>query len=483
MRRFQTICMLVMLAVLTASSQVRIPRIPCTHDRRAGTRTSDVRSEWDASRTYRQAVILVNFPDMSFSMPDPVAYYDSLFNMKGYNVNGAHGSVADYFRDQSNGKCNLQFDIIGPVKVSVNAKKDAPFNFGSEAVVEAVRLAVDSLGIAFAPYDWDGIGEVPQVIHIFAGYCAPLGGTVAEGYLCPNSGMMSSTVFSKDNMRISYFSASAEKWYNDMYCGLGTICHEFSHSLGLPDIYPTGSSSSVSISIADEWDLMDGGNYTCWGWSPPNYSAEEKFRLGWITPEDLTEGLKVKDLKPLVEGGKAYREKITEDEYYLVENRQQNGWDNGLPGRGLLVSYTNYSNWVWRTNSVNEKLPYRYFLIPADGMDYDAWDAYLEVTGLDDYEDMANRFRSRFLSTAAYPLKNDSVDVHECLLESLALTDITMDDNGRVSFKVVNGTSGLTPALYEGEEENAWYDLLGRRLQGKPTRKGIYIHNKRKVAL
>ena len=39
----------------------------------------------------------------------------------------------------------------------------------------------------------------------------------------------------------------------------------------------------------------------------------------------------------------------------------------------------------------------------------------------------------------------------------------------------------LTPALSEGE--GAWYDLSGRKLQGKPTKSGVYINNGKKVTI
>ena len=61
-----------------------------------------------------------------------------------------------------------------------------------------------------------------------------------------------------------------------------------------------------AISVVDEWDLMDGGNYTNRGWCPPNYSPLEKMLMGWLTPEELTENTDINGLKPIAEGGKAF---------------------------------------------------------------------------------------------------------------------------------------------------------------------------------
>ena len=46
-------------------------------------------------------------------------------------------------------------------------------------------------------------------------------------------------------------------------------------------------------------------------------------------------------------------------------------------------------------------------------------------------------------------------------------------------------TTGIEPPTIspEGESTEAWYDLNGRKLNGKPTTKGLYIHNGRKVVV
>lgn len=442
--------------------------------RAAGTRLAEPRTSWDASRTYRQLVILVAFNDQDFSMDNPNEYYNNLFNQKDYNEREANGCVADYFRDQSNGMFNPQFDIIGPVYVDQSAKTKYN-NDGHDAYVEASKKVVDSLKVDFSPYDWDGDKYVDQVIFISAGYCAntPSGVTNMEGWLWPNTGYLYPTVKSSDGYTIRVASCCAEKWYNEISCGLGTICHEYSHCFGLPDLYPTDRSS---FSVVDEWDLMDGGNYTCWGWSPPNYSAEEKYRLGWLTPEEVSVSTKVRSLKPSAKGGKVYRSQITADEYYLLENRQQTGWDRGLPGKGLLVTYTNFSSYVWRGNSVNGSAGNRYDIIHADGMTYDDWNNYILTTGMTEYEDVDNRFRQHHLMTAAYPLKNETVDVHECSLAPYSFTNITMDAQGLISFDVVAGETAIRDASLEpAAVPDAWYNLRGQRLPVKPQSPGLYI--------
>ena len=482
MKKFLTICVFVTLAVTSASAQMRMERRPCIQDSKgAGTRLEDLKKDWDPSRTYPQAVILVTYQDQDFSMSNPYEHYDSLFNVKGYNERNANGCVADYFRDQSNGMFNVKFDIIGPVRVAQSVKSKSSDNQGGEVFHDATQIALDSLKVDFSPYDWDGDGEVDQIIFVSAGYCANGSGGTKNGYLWPNTGSFYPIIRTADGLELSNYTASAEKWYNDIPCGLGTICHEYCHCFGLPDLYPTDKSS---FSVVDEWDLMDGGNYTCWGWSPPNLSAMEKLVLGWITPEEITGPAKVKNLKPLAEGGKCYRSTILGDEYYLLENRQQSGWDFGAPGKGLLVTYVNYSSTTWRWNSVNTSWKKNYHIIPADGMDYDAWEDFVEAMGMTEYEDDANRFRRHHLSTSPYPVKNDSTDVHECSLSPYSFTNIKMASDGSISFEIVKGETGIEgvkeEVKSEGVKSEKWYDLQGRLLLGKPQRKGLYIRNGKK---
>ena len=390
----------------------------------------DPKNQWDSNRIYRQAVVLVTFTDTDFGMDDPKAYYNRLFNEKGYNTRAGIGSVADYFRDQSNGLFNAQFDIYGPVRVNRSAKSGSS---NASVLYDATKIVLDSLRVDFSPYDWDGNGEVDQVVFVTAGYCANGGGSATSSYMWPSTGTFG-TITTSNNLIIRDYSASAEKWYNDILCGIGTICHEFSHCLGLPDLYPT--SSWGSFSVVDEWDLMDGGNYTDWGWCPPNYSVFEKYLLGWLSPEEVSHSSRVYGLKPLQDGGSAYRISKSESEVYLIENRQQHGWDLGLPGQGLLITYVNFDSGVWADNRVNADEPYRYDIIHADGRTYDDWEAYLKSAGLSAYVDNTNHMNRRYLSTSTYPLTSTTSQVFDCELPIASITNIQMISDGSVSFDV-----------------------------------------------
>jgi hypothetical protein len=280
-------------------------------------------------------------------------------------------------------------------------------------------------------------------------------------------------------------------------CGLGVIAHEFCHSLGLPDIYPMYQSDYFSI--VDDWDLMDGGNYINRGWCPPNLSAMEKMYLKWDTPEELTQPTTITGMKSVSAGGKSYiiRNSGNPNEYYLMENHQQDGWDYGCPGNGLLIYHVNYLESSWRNNEVNvSNTFFRYDLFHADGKSYIDWDPNNDGSAPNKYT-MPDCMRSRYLSTSPYPYTNPSTlvvnnslsdesspvamlfnrNADGLLLMGKSITNIQQAPDGTISFDFMkNGDSGIEMLSdVRSKLSDAWYTIDGRRLAGRPTAKGMYI--------
>lgn len=461
------------------------------------------KKDWNPEREYRQLVILIEFSDTAFSYAaDAHSFYDSLFNEKGFNHGQGVGCVADYYRDQSDGRLNLKFDVFGPYKVNRKAQPienptESTRNYGRESFVEATNMLLDeNPEMDFSVYDWDGDKYIEQVIFVYA--CRPGNlGDETYGYIWPNTSSFSA-ITTHDGYKLASYTASGELWpsKNLISCGIGTICHEFTHSLGLPDIYPTRADAGYSV--CDEWELMDGGNFTNYGWCPPNFTPVEKWLLGWVDFVDLDEPASIVDLKPVADGGVVYRIKHSESEWLLLENRQQRGWDKALPGKGLVVYHVNYDKAVWSGNSVNNNKDKRRFeLVHADNMDYDAWFDYLGAMKLGTYAN-SRRMNSRLLSTSPYPWTTDSTtQVNDSLTENSVpapkmnypnelgetllnkpITNIRMSEDGLISFDFMGGDQtevrDLTPALSKGE--GAVYDLMGRRQsQSSKLKPQIYI--------
>ncbi len=455
---------------------------------------------WDPERIYPVAVVLVEASDTTFTIENPNVFYNSLFNERGFNQRNGKGCVADYFRDQSYGLLNLEFHVYGPVKVSYPMRNSE--QYGGSSFREAMRQVItDHPDVDYGQYDWDGNGDVEQVVFVYAGFGGNETAAKAKGCIWPNTGSFG-TVTTPDGVRISNYTASAELWSaNSQSCGIGTICHEFSHSLGLPDIYPT--LTSAGYSVVDEWDLMDGGNFINYGWCPPNYTPIEKMRLGWLTPTELTEPASIRNLKPSAEGGEIYRISHSTSEWLLLENRQQQGWDLGVPGQGLVIYHVNYDLAVWQGNSVNnDKNKRRFQLVNADNLDYDGWDEL--IGNVYPYKN-PNRMNSRYLSTSPYPWSTDSTSfVNNELTDTSVpaaamyypneeggmllgkpITNISLSDDGLISFDFCGGAPSAIDDIQHSTLTNhpsPRYDLLGRRVNGRPA-KGIYIVEGKKVVI
>ena len=111
--------------------------------------------------------------------------------------------------------------------------------------------------------------------------------------------------------------------------GIGLFCHEFSHAMGLPDIYPSINMTTAALTCnqnMDWYDLMDGGEYGDMGYTPVSYLAWERERCGWMQIEELTNPANI-TMETINKGGNAY--KIVNDnnknEYIVLENIQQIG--------------------------------------------------------------------------------------------------------------------------------------------------------------
>lgn len=428
------------------------------------------------NRLYRVPVILFSFADCDFSCQDPRQFYDDLFNKPGYNLGKGPGCVADYFRDQSHGLFNVRFDIIGPVKLSTKQKSTNEVNYGTSQFVEAVK-AVDGQ-VNFADYVWEN--DVPTVLFIYAGYGGNELAEECQRCIMPNTGGFNMRA---DGVKLTLHSASNEIWSNHQFVGIGTICHEYCHTFGIPDFYPSESEHSV----LDEWDLMDGGCYAGDGWCPVNLSIHQRELLKWQSPVDLTTSTVVTDMPPFNEGGMAYR--IVNDahpaEHYLLENRQQVGWDLMLPGHGLLVAHVDFNEAYW-SNSVNI-FPnhHRYDYFHADGL---AFSYYKDKYGITNVYDADGR--SIRLQHTAYPYTDSSGVVHDALTDTTIpaatlfnanrdgrffmgkpITDI-QETNGLISFRFSDTPDAIT-TLSVGDNAVTIYDLQGHVVQ-TPSR-GLYI--------
>lgn len=376
-------------------------------------------------------VILVNFSDKSYSVTNPQTAYTNLLNQKGYAANNGTGSAKDYFRENSNGQFNPQFDVVGPYTLPNNMAFYGANTSGSDdnprqMVIDACKLA-DAAGVDFAQYDTDNDGYVDNIFVYYAGYNEAEG--ASANTIWPHRWSLGSTSTKLDGKIIYDYACTSELkgTSGTTMCGVGTFVHEFGHVLGLPDFYATNSATHHTLY---SWDVMDYGPYNNNGRTPPNYSSYEKFFLGWLTPVELKTPQNV-TLDTLTHSNKAYLlsktgahnldgENPSPTEFFLLENRQKKGWDAFLPGHGLLVTRVYYSASAWNNNSVNNS---------STAMGVDIMEADGTAT---DASCSGDGFPGTSKVVSYTPVLRDGTDIIR------PLTNIT-ETNGIISFQLMGG--------------------------------------------
>ena len=390
-------------------------------------------------QNFKGLIVLVEFNDKSFSRPDYTDIITDMVNKEnyaGFDTQKMTGSVRDYFSDNSNGKFKPQFDIVGPYKVNFS---QYDCNMEDGKVNEVVLAAIDSadVDVDFKKYDGDGDNLVDLVFFVIAGNGANYTGNDKNLWwphrsIIYNPGSRDYRVV-KDGVTLWDYASSTElAGYVDqprtiMIDGIGTICHEFSHVLGLPDFYDANYEEDGQSITPGVWSLMDQGCYLNGGYTPCGYSLYERWAVGFIGDPQKIEGEGSYELAPLHSSRTGYRIDTPEtDEFFLLENRQngQFKWDAYLPASGMLVHRVDLSSQrIWQSNAVNNNSERNYYeLVRACGNTNnaanDVFPGRSKVTSLHNGTEPAN-------------MKTWSGKATQW-----GLFDITMGTNGKVTFDV-----------------------------------------------
>ena len=439
----------------------------------------------------RGLLLLVNFSDVTFSPTNSQQAFDSLANSTNYTYNGATGSCKQYFTDQSNGKYSPNFDVVGPVTLPQSMayyganKADGNDQYVVDFVIDACKGA-DRLGVDFSQYDNNNDGMVDFVYIIYAGYGeADYGG---ENTIWPHNWDLISALYYGYTNQQEYFATSETTYKlpeidgkliniyacsnemrkaNNARSGIGTICHEFSHVLGLPDYYQTTTNPVVNQrETPGAWSLMGYGNYLNNGNTPPNYSVYDKYFLGWITPEILDKNQELTipadgetffmlthNEKHVAEG--AYRT----DTVYYIENRQQEGWDEYLPGHGMLIWRVIFDEEDWYQNCPND-LVARYRLISAEKK---------SSPYTDDKPKPEVPFPGKSKVTSFEAFSHNR-------LENI------QEINGLITCDFVTTRETPVENIVVSPQNGIWYNILGQPIDPH-TYKGIAIQNGKKYLL
>ena len=335
----------------------------------------DIRTDY---MDFRGLLILINFNDRTFNYGND--YFEDMMNMKDYmgfyRTDGSFvsctGSARDYYYQNSMGLFEPQFDVVGPVPVNYSCTYPQGTSWAVGDIFVAAVNALDP-SIDFSRYDGDGDGIVDMIYFVVAGYTSNFSGN-NSGYLWPHQFYMYYfTDQQYDGVYLGRYSCSGEVygWEDYGYTdpdGIGTICHEFTHALGLMDLYDTNYDQDGQANDPDEWDIMAGGCYMNSSRTPVGFSLWERYRLGFAEPEEISEKRAGYYLLPLNTSNTGYwLPSPNGNEIFMLENRQQTGWDTYLPGHGMLITRIEYYRSRWSSNTINADADHMFYEILRAG--------------------------------------------------------------------------------------------------------------------
>lgn len=291
----------------------------------------------------RCLVLLAEFKDVKMSFTQE--RFENLMNT-------GESSVKNYLNDQFLGRYEFTFDVAPIVTLSqthqyYGKNSNGKDSRAAEAVAEACRLAAAN-GTDFSIYDTDNDGKVDDILLFYAGKDESEGG--GDDCIWSHAWKLGAAniKLTLNGKVIDSYAATSELSLRSsgkyQFKTIGTICHEYSHSLGLSDMYDTdyGGSGGEADGLWKSTALMDKGNFNNDGRTPPYYNAIDRDMLGIGQCEELKEGHYV--LEPINLNGRFLRmDTANEGEYYLIECRTNTGWDIYTRCKGLAIYHIDKS--------------------------------------------------------------------------------------------------------------------------------------------
>lgn len=401
-------------------------------------------------------IILAQTSDVNFQTANNKAYYERVANEVGFSDGDFYGSMYDYFYAQSRGIFQLTFDVVGPYtvsqKMSYYGGNDSSDNDQNPAALVREAIVKAQSDVNYANYDWDGDGYVDQVYVIYAGKGEADGG--ADDTIWPHAWDLNSAgvgTVTANGVKINNYACGGElDGQTGNIAGIGTMCHEFSHCLGFPDFYDTDYSGGWGM---DEWDLMCSGSYNGDGYRPCGYTSWERWMAGWQTPITLSTTTAVSGMKPLEDNGESYiiYNSGNSNEYFMLENRGNVGWDAPLSGHGMLIVHVDYNQSIWDNNKPNDDASHqRMTWVPADNqLQYETTSSgykYLTAAGLatDPFPTSSNNTFGPE-STPKATWFNNNANGNAWMEETIE--NITKDANGYISFNFRGLSNVATPTF------------------------------------
>jgi immune inhibitor A len=302
-------------------------------------------------------VVLVEFSDRKLEAT--AERFEELFFSEGTL---ATGSVRDYFDEVTNDLIDIQGQVVGPYELPEPLEAYAGGDSGTQAGLPNARTmarhaaeAADG-DVDFAPFDNDGNGYVDAFVVVHAG---PDGAVTNQGSdIWSHKWVLEPEEYQADKSKIYAYLTIPED------AQLGVCAHELGHLLfGWPDLYDIDYSSNG----LGDWCLMASGSWTGnpQGVRPVHPSAWCKTQQDWVEVVNVkaSQPTQIPDVKDAHKIWRLWSEGEPGPEHFLVENRQRTGFDEQLPGEGLLVWHVDDS-----TDDNSNENHYKVALVQADGL-------------------------------------------------------------------------------------------------------------------
>jgi M6 family metalloprotease-like protein len=256
-----------------------------------------------ANTTRKLLVLLIEFNDIKIKYTDK-QWSDRFFNFEGATVN-------NYFRETTGEK--FWYEPVGERYGAVN-----------DGVIK-IRLNSNSTIIT---EDFDSVVQLTyEAMDMAKQYITSSYDTVAAIIAGNNIGGHASWMYSFQ---------SELSGHEGKMVSLHTLCHELGHTLGLPDLYDyDGSSGGVGYTSVMSFEFLGHEGV-------PYLDAYSMVKLGLVTPTVVKSSGEYK----LYSDRKHYNvikiETPNPNEYFLLENRQFNGYDKAL---GVFIENGGIAIW------------------------------------------------------------------------------------------------------------------------------------------
>ncbi len=433
----------------------------------------EIKKSFPTTGTVKGLIVLAEFQDVKFQPESTLEYFETKLNKEGYVGEETIGSAYDYFKEQSYGLFTPEFEVVGPVTLPKNRSDYGYEEDLDNLFLDAAILADEECGVNFADFDINDDHYVDFFFVIFAGHGEAQGGPVESVW--PAMKDMTYNINQRfDGKYIGVAACSCELKGGDGTAldGVGTVCHEFSHILGLPDVYDPQGTGGYGMG---HYDMMCYGPYNGDMRVPSGYTAMDKFTLGWVTPRVLDSPEKDVTLHDLVSSDECIFivNPDNKNEYYTLENRQLKGFDSELPGHGLVISYVNYNRTAWKNNTVNSLLSgYEHIsIVAADNSrvlntkasvdNFEAGDPFPGTKGVTSFTDSTAPKAIWQASGSAKPV-------------GMPITNIRESDDGVITFDFMTDDNAVGE-IWQADGEKEYYTLQGMKVSPEDLTEGLYI--------